>query len=379
MKRWLLMMLTVSLLLSGCSGIRDGHFHMVEPYGPESDQPGSQNISVTNFDELCQALADLIKQGIKNQAISFAQYDQEKLDQDMRRAIWQLQTYDPITAYAVEKITYEKGTSTGQSAVAVNIFYIHDRAEIQKIQKAQNMKQAQQMIHVALNNCEAGVVLLLEDYDDTDFVQMVDDYAFRYPQMVIEVPKVAANVYPKTGEQRVVELKFTYSNSREVLRNMQSQVSSVFSAAELYAISKGPSLKKAELFYTFLMERYDYQLVTSVTPAYSLLCHGVGDSRAFAAVYAAMCEKTGLECQVITGTRWGQPWSWNLVCVNGVYYHIDLLRCSEEGDFKTWMDADMEGYVWDFSAYPQSVLPDTETQSATQPTEEWLENDSEYS
>lgn len=361
MKRWLLMMLTISLLLSGCSGIRYGHFHMVEPYGAQSDQTGTQNISITNYDELCLALADLTKQGIKSQVLSFAQYDQSKLDQDMRRAIWQLQTYDPITAYAVEKITYEKGTSTGQSAVAVNISYIHDRAEIQKIQNAQDMKQAQQIIYVALNNCEAGVVLHLENYDATDFVQLVEDYAFQYPQMVMETPKVSATVYPKSGQQRVVELKFTYNNSRDTLRNMQSQVSSVFSAAELYAISKGPTLKKAELFYSFLMERYDYQLATSMTPAYSLLCHGVGDDRAFAAIYAAMCEQTGLKCQVITGTRWGAPWSWNLVCVDGVYYHIDLLRCSEDGDFKPRMDADMEGYVWDFSAYPESVLPEPET------------------
>ena len=44
------------------------------------------------------------------------------------------------------------------------------------------------------------------------------------------------------------------------------------------------------------MERYDYRIETSITPAYSLLRHGVGDSRAFAVVYAAMCQQAGLEC-----------------------------------------------------------------------------------
>ena len=107
------------------------------------------------------------------------------------------------------------------------------------------------------------------------------------------------------------------------------------------------------------MERYDYVIETSITPAYSLLQYGVGDNVAFASVYAAMCEQTGMPCEVITGTRRGEPWSWNLVYVGGgVYYHVDLLRSHELGGFRVWTDVEMEGYVWDFSAYPESVLPD---------------------
>lgn len=360
MKRWILMCIMVALLLSGCSRIRDGHFHSVEINDAQSNPIGTQNISVKNFDEICQALTAFAKEGIKSQVISFAEYDQTKLEQDMRKAIWWVQTYDPITAYAVERITFEKGTSNGKSAVSVEISYVHDRAEIQRIQKAQNIKNVRQMIQVALNNSQAGVVLLWENYKETDFEQMVEDYALKYPQMVMETPEVSVALYPENGDQRVVELKFTYQNSRESLRQMQSQVSSLFSSAELYVIGKGATFEKAELLYSFLMERNEHQLETSITPAYSLLEYGVGDNRAFASVYAAMCEQSGLRCQIITGTRWGVPWSWNLICVNDVYYHVDLLRCLEAGSFRTWMDADMEGYVWDFYAYPESVMPDSD-------------------
>ena len=360
MKRWLLMIIMFALLLSGCSGIRVGHYHSVEAHDAQSNQMESQNISVTNYDQLCQALVSLTNEGIKSQVISFAEYDQTKLDQDMRKAIWWVKTYDPITAYAVEKITFEKGTSSGQSAVAVSISYIHDRTEIRKIQKAKSIKNVRQLIQTALNNSQAGVVLLWEEYKQTDFEQLVEDYAVEFPQLVMETPKVSATVYPETGEQRVVELKFTYQNSRETLRQMQSQVSSVFSSAELYVFGKGPTMEKAALLYAFLVERYDYQLETSITPAYSLLQYGVGDNKAFASVYAAMCEQSGLRCQVITGTRRGEPWFWNLIDVGGVYYHVDLLRCNELGGFRTWMDADMDGYVWDYFAYPESVLPESE-------------------
>ena len=103
------------------------------------------------------------------------------------------------------------------------------------------------------------------------------------------------------------------------------------------------------------MERYSYKVETSITPAYSLLCHGVGDCRAFANVYAAMCRKAGLECTVISGTRDAEAWFWNMIEIDGEYYYVDLLRCSQLGGFILRKDAEMKGYVWDYSAHPAAV------------------------
>ena len=109
--------------------------------------------------------------------------------------------------------------------------------------------------------------------------------------------------------------------------------------------------------------------------------HGVGDSKAFASVYAAMCTKAGLDCQVISGTRAGEPWFWNIICEDGVYYHVDLLRCYREGGYRKQGDTDMTGYVWDYTAYPvcgiqeeappetQEPAEATEQTEATEPTE----------
>ena len=133
---------------------------------------------------------------------------------------------------------------------------------------------------------------------------------------------------------------------------MQSQVKPVFDSAALYVCGEGSENQKFSQLYAFLMERFDYKVETSITPSYSLLRHGVGDSRAFATVYAAMCRAAGLECIVVTGTRSGEPWSWNIICEDGYYWHVDLLHSNEGGRFRKVLDADMEGYVWDYSAYP---------------------------
>ena len=138
---------------------------------------------------------------------------------------------------------------------------------------------------------------------------------------------------------------------------MQNYVQPVFHAASLNVSGEDEESVMFSRMYAFLMERNDYQVETSITPAYSLLRHGVGDSKAFATVYAAMCSDAGLECHVISGTRSGEPWVWNLICQDGVYYHVDLLRSNAAGELNLHSDNEMDGYVWDYTAYPAAEAP----------------------
>jgi len=288
---------------------------------------------------------------------------------------------DPIGAYAVDSITYEWGYSGGEPAVAVQITYLHSRSEIRRIRKVETMEDAKRLTEDALEKYEAGTVMLVEEFLPLDFTQLVEDMAQEKPQLMMEMPQVAVGIYGN-GRQRVVELNFTYQTGRDSLRQMQSQVKPVFDAAVLYVSGDASDWQKYSQLYGFLMERFDYTIETSITPAYSLLHHGVGDSRAFATVYAAMCRAAGLECLVVKGTRAGVPWTWNMVCDNGDYYHVDLLRCSEQGRYLQKTDIQMQGYVWDYSSYPactgyiephqEDEAPDNEETVQTQAPQEEL-------
>ncbi|MCD7755179.1 MAG: transglutaminase domain-containing protein [Firmicutes bacterium] len=369
MKRCLLAALLLALTLAGCSWT-NAAYHAVTPYEEQTAQTDDQVVSVTNYSQLCQALENLIEGGGESQVFSVAQYAREWDNSEITSAIAQVLRENPIAAYAVDTVEFEEGTSGGQAAVAVSVSYVHDRTEILKIKHVADIDAAKEAIAQELEDCAAGTVLYLSHYEDVDLVQFVEDYALLYPQYVMETPEVTVNLYPETGEERVVELKFTYQTSRDALRTMQTQVRTVFTSAVLYVSGDAADQEKFSQLYSFLMERYDYQLDTSITPAYHLLRHGVGDAKAFATVYAAMCREAGLDCQTITGTRWGEPWSWNLVCDSGTYYYVDLLRCSGEGGFTEMTQEQMEGYVWDYSAYPgQETTEATEGTEATDSTE----------
>ena len=354
------------LLLGGCSW-PDGSYHSVTPHREPSGTNRAENMTVSNYEELVAVIESVVSKGTESCIINAVNYDEDKLSANLANASWHIRRVYPVGAYAVENIEYEVGSNTGKTAVALNIEYRRSRTEIRKIRTAANAEEVRSLVEEALNRFDTDLVVQMDDFVELDVAQMVRDYAMEYPQSVMESPQVTVEICG-VGQSRVMEMRFSYQTSRDALRMMQSQVKVVYDSAALYVSGEGAQSQKFSQLYAFLMERFDYDVETSITPAYSLLRHGVGDSRAFATVYAAMCRASSLECITVTGTRSGEPWAWNIICEDGIYYHVDLLRCSENGSFEKKPDSEMGGYVWDYSAYPQC------TGAQEQPAEEEIEN-----
>ena len=350
MKKTIVLILIFALLLTGCS-VLDGEYHSVKPHNAVDTAEEQEAASVAGFVELREALFALVEDGRQKGTFFTSGMDEESIERYMRTAIRDVFQTNAVGAYAVEDITYTSGVAGNRIAVVVNVTYIHPRNEILRIKSAEDMTAVEKSVAYSLKRCEASTVIKVKNYEEMDLVQFVENYVNENPDVCMEMPQVSTAVYPEWGDERVIEITFTYQTARDVLRTMQDLVDPIFSAAQLYVQSSDEPQQKFEQLYSFLMERFDYKLETSINPAYSLLRYGVGDSRAFALVYATMCENAGLECQVIPGTRNGEPWNWNMILLDDTYYHVDLLACAENGVF-TLMNADeMAGYVWDYVNY----------------------------
>lgn len=365
MKKLLALILFLCLLLTGCA-FPDGSYVSVTPHREQRQSQQPDAVTVSNYQELIEALRQIVASGQEKAVLSVPDYPADAVQTGVDVAIRYVKNSDPVGAYAVEEVQCELGSSGSVPALAVTVQYRRSQAELRQIQSAETMDDAQKLVAEALSRFDPGIVMQVETYVQRDLAQFVQDYANANPQTVMEVPQVTETVYG-SGRSRVVEIVFTYQNSRDDLRKMQSQVKPVFDSAVLYVSGDGAQRQKFSQLYVFLMERFDYKIETSLTPAYSLLRHGVGDSRAFATIYAAMCRSAELECMTVTGTCSGEPRTWNIVREGDNYYHVDLLRCNALGGYHTYTDRQMEGYVWDYSAYPACTGPENEY---VEPTEE---------
>lgn len=375
MKRRIMVLAAVlCLLLTGCNWM-DGEHVSVTPHEIHSQTGSDTKLSASNARELEEALSELISSGKEKGVIFVGGYDQSDVEDGMTTAVEHTLKTTPLGAYAVEAIDWDLGNSGGKPAIALEITYRRSLTEIRSIRRVGDMDDAGLAVQDALSDYSSGLVLEVAKYEPMDAEQLVEDYAQLYPQYVMELPQVTVGIYPESGQTRIVELKFTYQNSRDNLRHMREQVNSMFAAAERYVSSDDSDGEKYSKMYAFLMGLFRRQ-ETSITPAYSLLQHGVGDAKAMTTVYAAMCRQAGLECQVVTGTRNGEPRYWLIIEDSGGYFHVDLLRNVELGSFRKFTDDDMSGYVWDYSAYPACAgIPAPAAEEVTQEngTEENLE------
>jgi hypothetical protein len=352
MRKMLAFMTVLCLLLSGCSYWMNGSYSSVEPHKEPINQTVKPAVPVSSYEQIVAALESWLETGGEDGVLALQYEEQSMAQADVEKAISVLSKTNPFAAYGVETIEYSLGASGGQNVAAIQINYLPSRVRADKIQRVQSSVEAQQIIAACLDNCDASLVLYLQNPEQADYDQMVSDYALANPQKVIEVPDVTVSLYPQEGQKQIVEIKFSYQTSRAQLRTLQNRVAPVFTSASQYVTGDWTAIQKAQRLYDFLMDRYDYNIQTSITPSYSLLLHGVGDSRAFAVVYGAMCRQAGLDGYVVTGTRDGAPWVWNAVQIDGEYYYIDLLRCNEKDGFQLYTQAEMTSYVWDYSAYP---------------------------
>lgn len=357
MKRLLIPILCIALLLSGC-GWMEGSYTSVTPYDQREDSNDSGITAISTYQELRSALIQMVESGQDSRVLSLVDYDPEQVEKNLEQAIHNVLTYNPIASYAVENIRYDLGITGGVNAVAVTVEYNHNRSGIRWLRQIKGMDTAKSLITGALERLEPDVVFLVTDYRQMDFDQFILDYAQEHPDLIMEVPQVTENIYPATGITRIVEIKFTYETRRETLKTMQNYVRPRFSSAAMFVSGEEEPAVRYQRLYVFLMETSEYTLETSITPTYSLLRHSVGDSKAFSTVYAAMCRRANLDCQVVTGTREGESWTWNMICLDGNWYHLDLVDCYLSGGYRLRYDEDMTGYVWDYTAYPASIAPD---------------------
>lgn len=356
--------LTAAMMLNGCSWM-GGSYVSVTPHHEQLPAIQSDSLIAADYSQLRRILSELTEVGAESAVIYVPEYQQDEVEQGMKSAVRYITEILPVGAYAIEKVEYEIGTSAGQPAISVSISYLHGRAELRLIRQAEDMEAAKDIILESVANCSDSVVIHVDRYTDADLVQLVDDYAVENPAIVMEIPQLAVGTYPDSGTKRVLELKFTYQTSRETLRSMQAQVKRVFDSAALYINQNDAQEQKFSQLFTFLTERFEYQYETSITPSYSLLCHGVGDARTFAVVYSAMCRRAGLDCRMVSGTKDGEAWCWNLIQINEQYYHVDLIESRNAGMIQLHSQEEMSGYVWDYSAYPDAVSIEA-TEEATQ-------------
>jgi len=82
--------------------------------------------------------------------------------------------------------------------------------------------------------------------------------------------------------------------------------------------------EKAIHDYIVLNSAYSKNITKNSYNVRNLITKGTGVCEAYAYIFQILCSFSGIECNIITGTLNGESHGWNLVKLDGEYYHVDV-------------------------------------------------------
>lgn len=375
----LLPLLLAMSLLCGC-GIRwSDSYQTIKPH--EDGYMGTaqvNTVTASSHYSVLTALRNAVNDHRPDANLDVSQYVGD-LEQELPDLILELKK-EPIPSFAVRNITYELVEIGARRMAIVQIDYRRTQEEVAEIRTLWGIPALEREICNALDEAVPTMTILMHGYSAVNMNEVASKYYEEHLDSIMECPSIGAEIYPGTGSVRILELKFHYDHTQQELLDMRRETQSMLSSAAGYVRGQADERTKAERLYALLRPLISEEVTTS-TPIYSLLCLGEGDSSSVATVFHILCSQASLNCLVVDGTLNEEPHSWNMLEIDGRYYHLDIMESLDSWSLDLHYDDDEMGrYEWDYDAYPEAPRPApepppsepelTEPASEPEPTEE---------
>ena len=351
-------LLLAMCLLCGCS-LLNNEYVSIKDYTPSVQEESSDDgkVTVKNFSALKQALLKMAYAGKTEGTIVFdAAYDGDTTA-DMASACWQVRTQDALCAYCVENMAYEINKIVTISEASVYISYSDVSEAAGAIRHLAFSSGVDNIIRDAFSEGEKKLVVLISrsSYSAEDMAAAVTRVYREDPALVPKEPLASVNMYSGTGAQRLYEISINYSMTSDELDARTAQLQAVDAFAELDT----SGMSEAELAYAaceYLMEHCAVSVDKSDNTAYAALVGGRANSEGAALAYIVLCRELGVDCRIVYGQEDWIEHCWNIVRIDGSYYHVDITAAIENGAEAGFLMNDEMAwghYRWDVSSYPK--------------------------
>lgn len=353
--------LTVAAVFSlcGCSGLYNKEYLSVNDYVPavQENYSSKDKINVRNFSGLKQAILRFAYAGETEGRVVFdSSYEGDPLE-DMASACWQVRTQDALCAYCVENIAYEltKIVTTNEASVYINYSSFCESAD--NIIHLPFSYGIESRLEEALENRNRNLVVLVSSssYSAEDIEGLLTKIYRENPTLVPREPQASVNMYSGTGSQRLYEISINYGLTSEELEQRMAALQAIdaFSGVNVSGLSE---YQRALMACQYLMDNCRLTDSSSDNTAYAALVNHQANSEGMAFAYVELCRQLDLECNIVYGQLFWEDYCWNIVKVDGNYYHVDASECIRsglEGSFLKNDESFWGNYRWDVASYPK--------------------------
>lgn len=359
MKRCAAILLLICLMLSlcGCGSIFEKEYVSVTDSvaPPEGESDNTERYSVRNMTELKKALIGMVYDGAPGGSIAFDASYSGDAAADMENACWQVRTQDSLCAYCVRDISYEMEKIVNYYESAVTIDYTSYAAELSSIIQLPYAVGLEDILSTAMEENRQRITILIgtSSYSVENMKSLALDLYRENPTLCVREPQLTVFMYSGAGRQRLYEINFHYGMAEDEVIRCKSQLKNLDVVSNLDAEGLD-EVHGALAACRYLTENCVYSQ-SAAGSCYDALILRESNSEGLALAYVEMCHQLEIECLAVYGQMSGSDHCWNIVKIDGDYYHVDVSRCYD-GDYADGFLLDDESmwndYRWNISNYP---------------------------
>lgn len=358
----ILTVLSLALTASACGSVFAADYSYAIEYSDEEEIPGGGfGAEVRNYVQLKNELIGLVNQGRTSAELSFSGYTGSVRD-DMAAVCYEIKTQTPMGAWAVDELAYEFSRIVSYYTAQISVSYKRSAQEMEDVVTLNGVSSLRSYVTDAVNaHSEKLVLRIFSSTVNEDYIKDIVSAAyFDDPLLSAGEPYAGVNGYPAEGANRIYEIELDYGMDAGELEELRGELAVRISDMCGEVKSREPWKRALELAQSLSgsFRAADSGDGSADTVSGALL-DGRASSMGAALAYKALCDGLGIECIVVRGrlgTLGTQDHYWNIIGINGDYYHVDISRLKSAGVERSFLldDARAWGtYMWDSESYPE--------------------------
>ena len=363
----------LAAILCGCSW-RDTSYVVVKPhnedYGVAVD---SNTLTVNGYLSLKNALLNAV-QDCASEIVIRAESYSGNLGEDLNQAVYEVTKMSPLGAYAVNNMTYDYSRIVSYYEINVNVTYKRTEDEIRQIVYVTDLDAIREKLEEAMENYDSRLILRVGDYHSFDLAGEVSRIFTEHPEYALELPETSVELYPESGTQRILDIKFTYMHTPEELQEFQAGMNEKISdIASLYGRSNNQMTNARRLYQRLgrdaVVERQD-ETRTLSNCTYGAIMENHASSYGYAQAYILLLEQAGIRCRLMEGQKNGLLHYWCLVFLDDDPYYVDPSLASEENGNQWFLLGSRELEMFNYTFLGEEEFPRAELPLDLQPVPE---------
>lgn len=344
---------SIIFMLSGCSAL------FFDTYYSEKDFQGNQSIDldsdvqlVHNYSELRRLVFNMMNNHEESTALRFAGYTGNVVS-DIASVCNAVKTENAYGAYCVDYISYDLTQIVSYYEASITISYKYTSEEMQLLKSTNNHESFSELLAQELAIESPKVIVRVNNgvSDHASVVELIESTMREHPLSLSYYPSFTVKIFSGNSSQKVYEVNFDYDeeiNNEKRINELNDSID------QLTATLPGEEAKKALNAAEQLIAGCRYDSAGGDT-AYDALILKTANSEGIASAFKAVCDRLGIECQIVNGKLNREEYFWNIVRLEDDYYHFDVSALKDRRGTDALFRSDAEqqvNYWWDQSAYP---------------------------